>query len=165
MNSFSTLCWFSNPTLRPSHYSFIFALMLKEKWMSDRPEGGGSTHLWHVCRHPTKNTAVHPRRFWTSYVKLVPSVSLEYSITPAIYNLDQGSPKYCPRAGSGPPYIFLSGPRTWLTNVLKNQIKKLSLEITRSRRNSFRSFFPYICETLCSWFQFCVCCHLRLWKR
>jgi hypothetical protein len=26
----------------------------------------GSTHFWNVGRHPIKNTAVHPRRFWTS---------------------------------------------------------------------------------------------------
>jgi hypothetical protein len=25
------------------------------------------THLWNVGRHPIKNTAVHPRRFWASY--------------------------------------------------------------------------------------------------
>jgi hypothetical protein len=33
----------------------------------DHPGGGGSTHFWNVCRHPIKNTAVHPRRFWASF--------------------------------------------------------------------------------------------------
>jgi hypothetical protein len=36
--------------------------------LTHRPEDGGSTHLWNVGRHPTKNMAVHPRRFWASYL-------------------------------------------------------------------------------------------------
>jgi hypothetical protein len=32
------------------------------------PDDGGSTYLCNVGRHSIKNTAVHPRRFWASYL-------------------------------------------------------------------------------------------------
>jgi hypothetical protein len=35
--------------------------------LTHRPDDGGSTHLWNVGRHRFENTAVHPRRLWTSY--------------------------------------------------------------------------------------------------
>jgi hypothetical protein len=31
------------------------------------PDDGGNTHLWNVGRPRFENTAVHPRRLWTSY--------------------------------------------------------------------------------------------------
>jgi hypothetical protein len=37
-----------------------------DRW-AHSPDDGGSTYLWNVGRHPIKNTAVHPRRFWASY--------------------------------------------------------------------------------------------------
>jgi hypothetical protein len=40
---------------------------LKLRIFQHRPDDGGSTHLWNVGRHPIKNMAVHPRRFWASY--------------------------------------------------------------------------------------------------
>jgi hypothetical protein len=41
--------------------------------------GRWSSHLWNVGRHPIKNTAVHPRRFWDSYL---PPWELEISQIP-----------------------------------------------------------------------------------
>jgi hypothetical protein len=39
------------------------------RFRSHRPDDGGSTHLWNVGRHRIENTAVHPRRIWTSYLQ------------------------------------------------------------------------------------------------
>jgi hypothetical protein len=36
-----------------------------------RPDNGESTYLWNFGRHSIKNTAVHPRRFWASFLLTV----------------------------------------------------------------------------------------------
>jgi hypothetical protein len=55
-----------------------------------------------------------------------------------------------------PAVHYHAAPRTSLNKCLKINFKK-SVEMTHSRRNTFRSFFVFVCEKLCSWFYFSVC--------
>jgi hypothetical protein len=64
-----TIVWLHRTFGNPSTW---FSVMLRIFWYvlpcRDRPDDGGSMYLWDVGRHSIKNTAVHPRRFWASYL-------------------------------------------------------------------------------------------------
>jgi hypothetical protein len=50
-----------------------------------RPDDGGSTHLWNVSRHRYENTAVHSKRLWTSYSLPWEPEILHFNVVPSVH--------------------------------------------------------------------------------
>jgi hypothetical protein len=85
----STVLWdfkFSRLRVWSSESSGMYCRVLN-LMSGDRPDDRGSTYTWNVGRHSIKNTAVHPRRLWTSvksyfsksHLKITDRLSLGFS--------------------------------------------------------------------------------------